>query len=542
MSIKSSLAAKVAVAAVGLFFCGVSGLVYFGVASEKSSVMAVYEQSIANTTNMLSSSLTAPVKFKQASAAEAVYKGLVTSRNNRIAALQVVDMQDQPLAEFQSDQLVKVDLAAVMKQPLREQDGLRQWSENDYIFLSDDILSANGEQKLGELHIAWSTEALNADIATNSQRQMLIGLVVLLIGGAMLLTILNRSVSRPLKLMDGNMKVMAGGDYSIDIEAGNRVDEIGAMSRSLLIFRDNGRQMQQLRAEQENSRAIAEAEKKAMMAELADTFEASVNAICQQLQVTVGNLSAKSADMNKTAKHSSEQAHTAAANANEASQNVVAVAAATEELSKSVNEISTQMQRSSQQIGDVSDAAHIANTQVTQLSEASLKINEIIDFIEGIAGQTNLLALNATIEAARAGEAGKGFAVVAGEVKNLASQTARATEDIKRQIDEIHTTTESVVGTIRNIGTLVQESSAVSSAVAAAVEEQGVATREIAHNTTNASSATSAVTATLQQLGSLANETSDMSGEVMQAMRVLGEQALQLNNEVAGFLKTVRSA
>jgi len=542
MSINNSLATKVTLAAVLLFFCGVGGLVFYSLGSLHNSMLEVYNHSVANTTSMLGSSLTAPVKFKQATAVEAVYKGLVSMPDSRIAALRVSDMTGETLAHYQSDRLIKVDLGATATGSAEKIGTLQVVRAEDYTLLVTDIMSSNGEQKLGELQVAWSLEALHDEIASNRNSLIMIGGFVLVAGGVVLMVLLNMAVSRPLRKMTSNMQIMAGGDYGIEIEGADRADEIGAMSRSLLVFRDNGRQMQSLRESQESSRAQAEAEKKAMMARLADTFEASVNGICQQLQSTVSNLADRSASMETAAYTSSTQSETANTTSQNASQNVVAVAAATEELSKSVNEISTQMQRTSAQISDVSAAAETANQQVSQLAEASVKINEIIDFIEGIAGQTNLLALNATIEAARAGEAGKGFAVVAGEVKNLASQTARATEDIKRQIEEIHSTTAAVVSTIRSIGQLVQETTAISAAVAAAVEEQGVATREIAHNTTSASNATGQVSHALQELGSLAGETSHLARDVTQAVAVLDQQARELNGEVVNFLGTIRSA
>jgi methyl-accepting chemotaxis protein len=189
----------------------------------------------------------------------------------------------------------------------------------------------------------------------------------------------------------------------------------------------------------------------------------------------------------------------------------------------------------------VSQAAGTANSQVNALAEASVRINEIIELIDNIASQTNLLALNATIEAARAGETGKGFAVVAGEVKNLAAQTAKATEDIRSQIAGIQETTASVVHTIRTITGMIDSSSNASSAVAAAVEEQGVATREIAQNTTLASSGSSNVNEALQKLSTLATQTDTISQDVVAAIHTLTEASDGLNREIGNFLQGIRA-
>lgn len=308
-----------------------------------------------------------------------------------------------------------------------------------------------------------------------------------------------------------------------------------------MVFRDNGRKMLSLQKEQETQREQAEAEKRELMANLADGFESAFNSINQKLLNAISMLNQKSGSMIEAVRDSSQQSQYAAQSAQEANHGVAAVAAATEELSSSINEISSQIQTSANQIAEVSQAAGTANLQVNALADAGMRINEIIELIESIASQTNLLALNATIEAARAGEAGKGFAVVAGEVKNLASQTAKATEDIRAQIMGIQETTSGVVQTIRTITGMIDLSSNASSAVAAAVEEQGVATREIAQNTTLASTGSSNVNQALQQLSTLAMQTDKISQDVAQAVRTLTEASDGLNQEIGNFLKGIRA-
>ncbi|CCQ73886.1 globin-coupled sensor protein [Magnetospira sp. QH-2] len=271
-----------------------------------------------------------------------------------------------------------------------------------------------------------------------------------------------------------------------------------------------------------------------------DRFEQNVHGMVQVVASASTELQATAQAMESTAVRTSERATAVAAAAEEAATNVQTVAAAAEQLSGSIGEISQQVAQSTHIASNAVMEAERTNEQVSGLASAAQKIGEVVDLINDIASQTNLLALNATIEAARAGEAGKGFAVVASEVKNLASQTAKATDEIARQISEIQAATREAVGAIQGIGSTISEINDISASIAASVEQQGAATQEIARNVEQASAGTNEVTSHIVEVTAAADETGHSAGEVLAASRELSSQAESLTIEVRDFLDELR--
>jgi methyl-accepting chemotaxis protein len=275
---------------------------------------------------------------------------------------------------------------------------------------------------------------------------------------------------------------------------------------------------------------------------IADDFEQSVKGVVDAVASAATELQASSQSMSATAEETSRQSTTVAAASEEATANVQTVASAAEELSASVMEISRQVTKSVQIAGAAVEEAKKTDTTVQGLATAAQKIGDVVKLISDIAGQTNLLALNATIEAARAGEAGKGFAVVASEVKNLANQTARATDEITSQIGAIQTATHDAVEAIRSIATTIAEMNQISTAISAAVEEQGATTKEIARNVAQAATGSANVAETISGVSRAASETGSSAGQVLNAAGELSVQAERLRREVDNFLGSVRSA
>jgi methyl-accepting chemotaxis protein len=275
--------------------------------------------------------------------------------------------------------------------------------------------------------------------------------------------------------------------------------------------------------------------------ELADNFESGVMSIVETVTSAAKQMQSAAQAMTANANSTREESQSVAAAAEQASTNVQTVAAATEELSSTIQEVGRQVTQSTEIATSAVKEAEATNANFEELAKASATIGDVINLINDIASQTNLLALNATIEAARAGEAGKGFAVVASEVKSLATQTAKATDDIANQISQMQAATESSVRAIKGIGDTITEISDITTAIAVSVEDQDVATREISSNIQQAASGTKEVSASIVNVTNAATETGTAAAEVLAGAQSLSEQSETLKEQVGTFLKEVRA-
>jgi methyl-accepting chemotaxis protein len=357
-----------------------------------------------------------------------------------------------------------------------------------------------------------------------------------------LATLIARSVARPVRALTEAMGALASGDLAREIPVAKRADEVGRMTAAVRVFKDNLIHTRQLEADTAQARLAAEEQRKTGMRQMADSFEAAVGGIIGTVSASATELQATAGSMTEVAGETAAQSGAVAAAAEEASSNVNTVAAAAEELGSSVSEIGRQVNNSAALAQTAVHEASQAAALVHELSATVSKVGDVVTMIATIAGQTNLLALNATIEAARAGEAGRGFAVVAAEVKELANQTARATEDISAQISRIQGSTVHTVSAIDTITARIQEISGVATAIAAAVEEQGAATQEIVRNVAQAAQGTSEVTGNISGVAGAAEQTGSAANQVLVSASELSRQSDQLRAEVSRFLATVRAA
>ena len=350
-----------------------------------------------------------------------------------------------------------------------------------------------------------------------------------------------RSIAPPLQSMTNVMGKLAGGEFTIDIPATQRRDEVGQIAKAVLVFKENmikARDAAKREAEEQKAREV----RVQKIDGLTRDFDSDVSLVVKTVASATTEMQATASSMTATAEETSRQATAVAAAAEQASTNVQTVASASEELSSSITEISRQVSESARIAAQAVEEAQHTNTTVQGLADAAQKIGDVVKLINDIAGQTNLLALNATIEAARAGDAGKGFAVVASEVKSLANQTAKATEDIATQINAIQSATQNAVGAIQGIGKTIGAISQIATTIASAVEEQGAATQEIARNVQQAAAGTREVAATIAGVTEAAGQTGSVAGAVRTAAEELSQQSAVLNAQVARVVADIRAA
>ncbi len=410
--------------------------------------------------------------------------------------------------------------------------------------------------------------------ASDANVQLISGIVVLLVtlgigGGAFWLVAIR--IARPLTRLGDSMSEIAHGDLESEIKGTARQDEIGLMARSLQMFKEAA--IEKVRLEEEQKQAaekrrlrkereaesmreaeqaerlreeerteLAREERRADMLALADDFESSVMDIVASVAAASGAMETKARDMSTVAEETTHQATSVSAASEQATANVQTVASAAEELSASVKEISEQVAQSNKFSTNAVAETEKATEEIQGLVAAAQKIGDVINLINDIAEQTNLLALNATIEAARAGEAGRGFAVVASEVKNLASQTATATDEIAAQVGSMQEATKNAVAVIDDIQNVIKRIDDTSVSISSAVEEQDASTHEIARNVSEVSVGTQEVTSNIHVMSEGAKSTGSAATEVLESAQNMSEQSAELRKQLDQFLQQIRAA
>ena len=395
------------------------------------------------------------------------------------------------------------------------------------------------EEKLEAELKASNKEVENSVAASNlTNAAVFIASVVILSG---LLFTFGRKITGQIATMSQIMRTLAAGDRDVEIPYLEQQAEMGQMAQAVEVFKQNAIERERLEADQSRKRE-ADERRATHVAELIGEFDGTAKRSLGSVSASAEQMKASAMSMTTIADEAGQRSSGVASASEQATANVQTVATATEELSASVEEISRQVAQSAQMALAAVETANATNAKVEGLADASQKIGEVVNLINDIAAQTNLLALNATIEASRAGEAGKGFAVVASEVKSLATQTAKATEEIGAQIAAIQGETQEAVAAIQEIGKSITEISDTATAIASAVEEQGAATREIAENVQQASSGTQNVSSNIVEVSRGVQETGSSAQQVLLSAEQLGEQSDELQAAVSSFLDRVKAA
>ena len=395
--------------------------------------------------------------------------------------------------------------------------------------------------EFADQHAKEATETLTAALIADSRIGLGVGLFVMLalIGSAAFGALF---VARPIRRIGEVLMELGNGNKGVDIPYASRDDEVGDNARAAMTFRDNLIRIEKMETEQKEVEARAVAERRAGMHKLASEFQAAVGNIIDTVSKASTQLESAASTLTRTADSTQQLSGMVASASEEASANVRSVASASEKMNSSASEIARQVHESSKIAGQAVKQAQETDARMIALSQAAGRIGDVVKLITAIAEQTNLLALNATIEAARAGDAGRGFAVVAQEVKALAAQTAKATEEIGAQIAGMQTATQESVVAIKEIGATIDRISEIASTIAAAVEEQSATTHEISRNVQQAAQGTEQVASNINDVNRGAGETGSASTQVLSSAKSLSSESTQLKIEVEKFLSTVRAA
>jgi methyl-accepting chemotaxis protein len=404
------------------------------------------------------------------------------------------------------------------------------------------VLAGTQRERVGYLAAGWSRQAVVDQIASNTEASVAISFAVVVILVLALFVLVRRVVINPTLEISRAMQMISDDNLDIRLTCLKRTDEIGTIARAVGVFRDSTAKVRLLNEEQERTKAETEANRKKLMIQLAQDFESNVSTLVEQSLMAASEMGEFAHTMAGRISEAERGAVEIASATSHTLENVGSIASATEELSATTSEISMRINQSVQGARDTAEAADQTSHTIEALANQALRIGDIVKLINDIASKTNLLALNATIEAARAGDAGKGFAVVASEVKQLANQTAKATEDITQQINGVQQSTQRAVDEIKYISKVAEGAREIATGIAAAVEEQNITTREISRAANHAASGTQVVATNIDLVTGEVVDASHMAKDLVDTSRRVSDQFNQLRDQVTNFISHVRAA
>jgi methyl-accepting chemotaxis protein len=537
-----SLSVKIAAGALTVGILGIAAATFFIMGIVERDFGEEFQASRKEIAKQIAENIAGALRFKKADVIENTYKSLIDDPKKPIAALATVTSAGEIVTQYAG---TGQDVGALAHLPEKYAgpEKLRVQSthiDGRLVSMAPAGTDNNGNPR-GFLVIAWNSATID-DAVSRVRSSLLLQLSLLMLAVvAAILFLVSRLMTGPLSRIAARMEALAESDTSSPVPYEDRGDEIGSMAAAVITFRDREVNRRRLESEQDVARRAQQARQSRIEALIAEFRDQAATMVSEVLS-TLSDLQSSSAELTRTSNKANTQAISATALSQEASTNVQTVASAASQLALACREISENVSRTSNVVARAASETDSSAQRVAHLTAATGKIGAIVDLIRQIASQTNLLALNATIEAARAGEAGKGFAVVASEVKTLATQTAKATEEIAAQINEIQNSTQNAAEAIDGISRIISEVNHMSASIAAAVEQQTAATTEISQNGQQAAERTSNMAANVGSVAAVIEQTAEVAGTVDRSAKTIDATAHSLNEIIDHFLRDVAAA